>query len=285
MRAIGEYLKPSELKASAEIAGDRPEITGRKMLWRKRLKDQSTVTTSSTGSQTDKTSHVSHDRVEREPMRVPTDELLRSIKIAAGLTRGDTEREIRTINYGRRSDEMACNCCLCGRTAATPPSLVRPRVQVQPQIDVKTVAPAAAAFKRILIPPKIDRPIPYDKLCPDCKTKIQGKMPREKHHVEKVIKKISREQESYVCATSNGDKLYRAVPRTRAIEKRDQSCLAKIHKRKTDTVEEQRKIDSQITSKDTIKSNIEPLVSSCICFKLEKTGVEPMRKGNCYCAD
>lgn len=286
IRIISEYLKPAELKASrTEIAGDHPEITGRKMLWRKRLKDQSTVMTASNGSQTDKTSHVSHDRVvrdERERARVPTDELLRSIKIAAGLARPDTEREIRTINYGGRSEEMgraACNCCLCGRTP-TPPSTGL-RLEVQPQIDAKTATPpAAAAFKRMFIRPKIDHPIPHDRLCPDCKVKIQGRVPREKYHIEKIIKKISRDQKSYASLT---DKSYRAVFQKRAIEKRDQACLAKIPKRKTNPVEQKRKDDLQSILEDTEKSIVEPLSPSCICFKLEKTGVEPIKKGNCYC--
>lgn len=290
IRIISEYLKPVELKASrTEIAGDRPEITGRKMLWRKRLKDQSTVTTTSTGSQTDKTSHVSHDRVvrdERERARVPTDELLRSIKIAAGLARPDTEREIRTINYGGRSEEMGravCNCCLCGRTP-TPPS-TELRLEVQPQIDAKTATPpAAAAFKRMFIRPKIDHPIPHDRLCPDCKVKIQGRVSHERYHVEKIIKKISRDQKSYDYAPLTG-KSYREVPQKRAIEKRDQACLAKIPKRKTNPVEQKRKDDLQSILEDTEKSTIEPLSPSCICFKLEKTGVEPIKKGNCYCAD
>ncbi|KYN10751.1 PREDICTED: intracellular protein transport protein USO1-like [Trachymyrmex cornetzi] len=284
IRNISEYLKPAELKTSrTEIAGDRPEITGRKMLWRKRLKDQSTVTTSSTGSQTDKTSHVSHDRVvrdERERARVPTDELLRSIKIAAGLARPDTEREIRTINYGERPDETgraACNCCSCSKTP-TPPS-TRPRLEVQPQIDA--TPPAAAAFKRMFIRPKIDHPISH-RLCSDCKAKIQSRMPHERHHIKKIIKKISHDQESYryVSLTS---KSCRAISRKRVIEKRNQACLAKIPKQKINPIEQKRKDDLQSILEE--KSTVEPLSASCICFKLEKTGIESIKKGNCYCGD
>ena len=282
---ISEYLKPAELKASrTETAGDRPEITGRKMLWRKRLKDQSTVTTSSIGSQTtDKTSHVSHDRVvrdERERARVPTDELLRSIKIATVLARPDTEREIRTINYGGKSDEMgrtACNCCACGKTPI--PSSTRPRLEVQPQIDA--TPPAAATFKRMFIRPKIDHPILHDRLCNDCKAKIQSKMPQEKHHVEKIIKKISHDQEScrYVSLTS---KSCRAISQKRIIIKRDQACLAKISKQKINPIEQKRKDNLQSILEE--KSTVEPLSASCICFKLEKIG-ESIKKGNCYCGD
>ncbi|KYM93853.1 Zonadhesin [Cyphomyrmex costatus] len=285
IRNISEYLKPTELKAPrTEITSDRPEITGRKML--KRLKDQSTVTTSSTGSPTDKTSHVSHDRVvrdERERARVPTDELLRSIKIAAGLTRPDTEREIRTINYGRRSDETGravCNCCSCGKTPTPPPT--RPRLEVQPQIDA--TPPAVAAFERMFIRPKIDHPISHDKLCSDCKAKMQSRMPRERHHVEKIIKKISHDQESCDSVSLTG-KTYHVVSRKRVIEKRDQACLAKIHKQKPNPIEQKRKDDLQPILEDSEKSTVEPLSSSCICFKLEKTGVKPIKKGNCYCED
>lgn len=290
IQIISEYLKPVELKASrTEIAGDRPEITGRKMLWRKRLKDQSTITTTSTGSQTDKTSHVSHDRVvrdERERARVPTDELLRSIKIAAGLVRPDTEREIRTINYGGWSEEVgrvACNCCLCGRTPT--PLSTGPRLEIQPQIDAKTATPpAVAAFKRMFIRPKIDHPIPHDRLCPDCKAKIQSRMPREMHHVEKIIKKISRERKSCDCASLT-DKSCRAIPRKGPIERRDQACLAKISKRKTNPAEHKRKDDAQSIFEDSDKLTVEPLSPSCICFKLEKPSEGPIKKGNCYCAD
>lgn len=290
IQIISEYLKPVELTASrTEIAGDRPEITGRKMLWRKRLKDQSTVTTTSTGSQTDKTSHVSHDRVvrdERERARVPTDELLRSIKIVAGLVRPDTEREIRTINYGGRSEEagkVACNCCLCGRTPTLPST--GPRLEIQPQIDAKTATPpAVTAFKRMFIRPKIDHPMPHDRLCPDCKAKIQSRMPRDVHHVEKIIKKISRDQESCGCASLTG-KSCRAVPRKGEIEKRDQACLVKISRRKIHLVEHKRKDDAQSTLEDSDKLTVEPFSPSCICFKLEKASVGPIKKGNCYCAD
>lgn len=285
---ISEYLKPAEIKVpSTEIAGDRPEITGRKMPSHKRLKDQSTVTTVSAGSQTDKTSHVSHDRVvrdERERARVTTDELLRSIKIAAGLARPDAEREIRTINYGGRSDEMgkvACNCCQCGKIS-TPPS-TRPRLKARPQTDAtKTAMPpaVAAAFKRIFIPPKIDRPISYDRLCPDCIARIQGRMSREKYHIEK----ISRDQGSCGCASSI-DKSCRAVPRKREIEKKDQSCLAKMPKRKTNLVEQKRKDDLQSILEAPEKIDVEPLSPSCICYKSGKTSVQPIRKGNCYCGD
>lgn len=284
IRVISEYLKPAELKApSTEITGDHPEITGRKMLWHKRLKDQSTVTAASIGSQTDKTSHVSHDRVvrdERERARVTTDELLRSIKIAAGLARPDAEREIRTINYGGRSDEigkMACNCCQCGKIS-TPPS-TRPRLKVRPQIDAKTATPpAVTAFKRIS--PKIDRPILYDRLCLDCKTKIQGRMSNGRY-----IEKIFRDQESYDYASSI-DKSYHAAPRKREIEKKDQACLAKMPKRKTNLITEQkRKDDLQAILEDPEKFDIEPLSPSCICYKLEKPSVKPLKKGNCYCAD
>ncbi|KAM0733983.1 Zonadhesin [Formica fusca] len=285
---ISEYLKPAEIKApSTEIAGDRPEITGRKMPSHKRLKDQSTVTTVSAGAQTDKTSHVSHDRVvrdERERARVTTDELLRSIKIAAGLARPDAEREIRTINYGGRSDEMgkvACNCCQCGKIS-TPPS-TRPRLKARPQTDAaKTAMPpaVAAAFNRIFIPPKIDRPISYDRLCPDCIARIQGRMSREKYHIEK----ISRDQGSCGCASSI-DKSCRAVPRKREIEKKDQGCLAKMPKRKTNLVEHKRKDDLQSILEAPEKIDVEPLSPSCICYKSGKTSVQPIRKGNCYCGD
>ncbi|XP_067214279.1 uncharacterized protein [Linepithema humile] len=288
IQILSEYLKPAELKASStEFAGDHPEITGRKMLWRKRLKDQSTVTTASIEAQTDKTSHVSHDRVvrdERERARVPTDELLRSIKIAAaGLTRPDIKREIRTINYGGRSEEKeTCNCCLCGEIPSS--SSTRPRLEVPPQIDVKIATPPATAACKCVFPlSKIDRSIWHDKLCPDCKTKIQDKMSREKHHIGKIIKKMSRDPESCGCA-SLIDKSCRAVSRKKAIEKKDQSCLAKIRKRKTN-IEQKKTDDLQSILADSKKSDIEPLSSSCICFKLDKTGVEPIRKGNCYCAD
>ncbi|KYQ47121.1 hypothetical protein ALC60_13867 [Trachymyrmex zeteki] len=252
------------------------------MLWRKRLKDQSTVTTFSTGSQTDKTSHVSHDRVvrdERERARVPTNELLRSIKIAAELTRPDTEREIRTINYGGRSDETgraACNCCSCGKTP-TPP-LARPRLEVQPQIDA--TPPEAIAFKRMFIRSKIDHPISHDRLCSDCKAKIQSRMPHERHHIKKIIKKISHDQESYGLSLTS-----KTILRKRLIEKKDQACLAKIPKQKINPIEQKRKDDLQSILEDSEKSTVEPLSSSCICFKLEKTGVEPIKKGNCYCGD
>lgn len=287
IRVISEYLKPAELKASStEITGDHPEITGRKMLWHKRLKDQSTVTTASTGSQTDKTSHVSHDRVvrdERERARVTTDELLRSIKIAAGLARPDAEREIRTINYGGRSDEigkMTCNCCQCGKISI-PPS-TRPRLKVRPQIDAKTATPpAVAAFKRTFIPPKIDRPISYDRLCLDCKAKIQGRMSNEKYYIEKIL----HDQGSCGCASSI-DKSCRAASRKREIEKKDQACLAKMPKRKTNLIIEQKKKDNlQAILEDPEKFDIEPLSPSCICYKLEKPSAKPTRKGNCYCAD
>ncbi|XP_011054371.1 PREDICTED: titin-like [Acromyrmex echinatior] len=284
IQSISEYSKSTELKASrTEIAGDRPEITGRKMLWRERLKDQSTVTTSSIGSQTDKTSHVSHDRVvrdERERARVPTDELLRSIKIAAGLARPDTEREIRTINYGGKSDEMGrttCNCCSCGKTPTSPST--RPRLEVQPQIDA--TPPAASTFKRMFIRPKIDQPILHDRLCSDCKAKIQSKIPHERQHIEKIIKKICHDQEScrYVSLTSKSC----AISQKRIIKKRDQACLAKISKQKINPVEQKRKDNLQSILEE--KSTVEPLSASCICFKLEKTGAEPIKKGNCYCGD
>jgi hypothetical protein len=290
IQILNEYLKPAELKApSTEFASDHPEITGRKMLWRKRLKDQSTVTTASIEAQTDKTSRVSHDRVirdERERARVPTDELLRSIKIAAAeLTRPDIKREIRTINYGGRFDQMekeACNCCLCGEI---PSSSIRARLEVPPQIDMKFATPlATAACRRVFPLSKIDRSIWHDKLCSDCKTKIQDKMSREKHHIGKIIKKMSRDPESCGCASS-ADKSCRAISRKKAIEKKDQSCLVKIRKQKTNIVEQKKKDDLQSILADSKKLGVEPLSSSCICFKLDKTGVEPIKKGNCYCAD
>lgn len=290
IQVLSEYLKPAEIKApSTEFASGHPEITGQKMLWDKRLKDQSTVTTASIEAQTDKTSRVSHDRVvrdERERARVPTDELLRSIKIAAArLTRLDIKREIRTINYDRRSDEMGketCNCCLCGEIPSS--SSIRARLEVPPQIDVKIAPPPATTACRCVFPlPKIDHSIWHDKLCPDCKTKIQDKMSREKHHTGKIIKK-SRDLKSCDCA-SLADKSCRTVSRKKVIEKNDQSCLAKIHKRKMNSIEQKKKDDLQSISADSKKSNIEPLSSSCICFKLDKPDVEPIRKGNCYCAD
>lgn len=282
VRIIDEYLKAPELKASTEIAEDRPEITGRKMVGRERLKDQSTVTTSNAGSQTDKTSRVSHDRVEREPVRVPTDELLQSIKIVVGgPTRSDTEREIRTINYRKRSDDdtaVACNCCLCGRIA-TPPS-TKPRSQIQSQIDAKTATLAAIAFKRVLIAPKINRPIPYDRLCLDCKAKIQGRIPgSEKHRVKEIAKKISRE--NHIAAITS--KSCGTDPLRRTIEKKNQCCLAKIPKRKTDVVEKKRKSDSETISKDARKAEMESSCSSCICSA--ESGVKSARKRNCCCAN
>ncbi|XP_070153648.1 titin homolog [Polyergus mexicanus] len=286
---ISQYLKPAEIKAlSTEIAGGRPEITGRKMPSHKRLKDQSTVMTVSAGSQTDKTSHVSHNRVardERERARVTTDELLRSIKIAAGLARPDAEREIRTINYGGRSDEIgkvACNCCQCGKIS-TPPS-TKPRLKTRPQTDAaKTATPTAvaAAFKRIFISPKTDRPISYDRLCSDCIARIQGRVSREKYHIEK----ISRDQGSCDCASSIDKSCRRAVPRRREIEKKDQGCLAKMPKRKTNLVEQKRKDDLRSILEDPEKIDVEPLSPSCICYKSGKTSVQPIRKGNCYCGD
>ncbi|KAL6433356.1 hypothetical protein ACFW04_006492 [Cataglyphis niger] len=281
---ISEYLKPAEMKAPyTKFTDDRPEITGRKMPSYKRLKDQSTVTTNSAGSQTDKTSRVSHDRVVRdERARVTADELLRSIKIAAKLARPDAEREIRTINYGGRSDEMrgkvTCNCCQCGKIS-TPPS-ARPRMKVQPQIDaVKTPTPPAAVFRHTFTPPKSDRPISYDRLCPDCIAKIQSKMMREKYHIEKT----SRDQAS--CGCSSLDKPCCTGPRKREIEKKDQGSLVKMPKRKTNFVEQKRKDDLQSILEDPEKIDIEPLSPSCICYKSGKISPGPMRKGNCYCGD
>lgn len=287
---ISEYLKPAELKASsAKIAGDRPEITGRKMLERKRLKDQSTVTTAGTGSQTDKTSHVSHERAvrdERERARVPTNELLRSIKIAAGLTRPDTEHEIRTINYGGRTDEISktvCNCCLCGKISS--PLSIGSKLKFQPQIDAKTVTPAAAAaFKRIFIPPKIDRPIPYNRLCPDCKVRIQAKMSHERYHIKKTTKKISRDQESYCGCTTVTGRSCGAIYRTKAVDKRDQSCLAKIPKQKPAVIEQTVKSDLQMILKDSNSLTVKPLSPSCTC-ELEKSDVKLPKNGNCCCPD
>lgn len=290
-RIISEYFAPVELETSSEIASDRPEITGRKMLWRKRLKDQSTVTTTSAGSQTDKTSHVSHDRVARERARLTTDELLRSIKIAAGLTRGDTEREIRTINYGLRSDDettstrtAACNCCLCGDAASS--TSTRGRSQIQPQVDARTTTPLTAVFKRAFAPLKTDHAIPHDKLCPDCKAKIQGKITRDKQRIERIVEKVSQDRESHTSSLSTGGStLCRAVPQKKTIEKRDQCCLAKIPKRKTEVAEQRKKSDPPALTEETKETDVKPLTPSCTCFQLEKPSTGPMRKGNCYCAD
>ncbi|XP_032663644.1 titin-like [Odontomachus brunneus] len=282
---ISEYFKSAELEANAEIAGDRPEITGRKIPWRKRLKDQSTVTTTNAGLQTDKTSHVSHDRVERERARLTTDELLRSIKIAARLTRGDPEREIRTINYGvRTSDDddgtatrAACNCCLCGNAASSSSSSpTRPKSQIQS----KTTAPLAAAFKRAFIPLKADHVIPYDRLCPDCKAKIQGKMTRDQYRVEQIVGKISHNRENQTSSLATS---CHVVPRRRTIEKKDQSCSAKIPKRKGEVAEQKKKKRDTLTAAEQMEKK--PLTPSCICFQLEKPSAGPMRKGNCHCAD
>jgi len=173
---------------------------------------------------------------------------------------------------------------MCGRTP-TPPSTGL-RLEVQPQIDAKTATPpAVAAFKRMFIRPKIDHPmIPHDRLCPDCKAKIQSRMPRERHYVEKIIKKISRDHESCGCASLTG-KSCRAIPRKKMIKKKDQACLAKIPKRKTNPVEQKKKDDMQSILEDSQELTVKPLSPSCICFKLEKTGVESIKEGNCYCAD
>lgn len=212
---------------------------------------------------------------------------MRSIKIAARLTRGDTEREIRTINYGVRTADdddgtatrAACNCCLCGN-AASYSSSTRPGSQTRQ----KTTAPLAAAFKRAFIPLKTDHVIPYDRLCPDCKAKIQGKVTRDQYRVEQIVGKISRNRDSQassLLATS-----CHAVPRRRTVEKRDQSCSAKIPKRKSEVAEQRKKRDPPTTAERTErKTDVKPLTPSCTCFQLEKPSAGPMRKGNCYCAD
>lgn len=284
---IRKYFKPSELEANVEITGARPEITGRKIPWRKRLKDQSTVTTTSPGSQTDKSSHVSYDRVERERSRLTTDELLRSIKIVTGLARGDTEREIRTINYGMRTTDdetttrAACNCCLCGNASS---SSMRSKVPIQPQIDAKTTTPLAAVFKRAFVPPKTDHVIPYDRLCQDCKVKIQSKITRDRYRIEQVVDKITQAKEKHTSSLSTGTSCC-AVLREKTVEKRDQSCLAKMPKRKTEVAEQKRKRDLPAFSEQTEETDVKPLTPSCTCFQLEKPSAGPMRKGNCYCAD
>lgn len=282
-RIISEYLKPAGLEARSV---HRPEITGRKMLWR--LRDQSTVTTASAGSQTDKASRVSHDRVERERARLATDELLRSIKIAAGRTRGDAEREIRTIHYDARLDDEAtatkraavCDCCLCGNaTSSLLTTEARSRVA---QPDARTTTPLMAAFKRALVPLKTDHMIPYDRLCLDCKAKIQGKVMRDKRRIESIVEKVSQDRESYFesLPSSSAGTCCHAVPLKRTVEKRDQCCSVKIPRRKPELAEQKRRCDQP-----TLAAEVKPLTPSCICFQLEKPIAGPMKKGNCYCAD
>jgi hypothetical protein len=266
---ISEYFEPPELKVSnAEITSNRTEITDRKMLEFKSLKDQSTVTTVTIGSQTDKTTHVSHERVrvERERARIPANELLRSIKIATGLTRPDTEREIRTINYGTNPDETnnICNCCLCGKTT------IRPKLEVQPQIDARIAMPPAA-FKPYVT--KIDRPLSSSRLCSNCRGKrSQSKNLQQKYQI---IRSFTRNQESYSYASS-ADKSYRTICRTKTIEKRDQASLAKISKQKVK--------DGLQTILEDPKCT-ESFSPSCTCYKIEQSEKKVVRKGNCYCAD
>ncbi|XP_025163922.1 fibrous sheath CABYR-binding protein-like [Harpegnathos saltator] len=276
-RLIGEYFQA----AATESGGvGRPEITGRKMPQHKRLRDQSTVTSSSAGSQTDKTSRASHERVERERGRLTTEQLLRSIKTAAaGLTRGDTEREIRTINYAVRpeTDGASCNCCLCGDDASswTPTS-------GRPQADARTPpSPSlAAAFKRALLPVKASHMIPYDRLCPACRAKVQAKVTRDKGRMEEIVERASRDKQTDAAAPR------RAASRKRTVEKRDQWCLAKIPRRKVaEVAESRRKSDPSEEQQRSKKTDATPLTPSCICFQLEKPGAMPARKGNCYCAD
>jgi len=266
---ISEYFEPLELKVSStEIS---PEITGQKIEF-KSLKDQSTITTVTIGSQTDKTRHVSHERVrvERERARIPTNELLRSIKIATGLMRPDTEREIRTINYGAKPDETSniCNCCLCGKTTIR--SKLEP--QIQPQIDART-ATSPAAFKPYVT--KIDRPLSSNRLCSNCKGKSsQSRNLQQKYQI---IRSICRNQESYSYASS-ADKSYRTVCRTKTIEKRDQASLAKISRQKV-------KDGLQTILEDPKCATAESFSPSCTCYKAEQSEKKAVKRGNCYCAD
>lgn len=289
-RITSGHLKPSMLKTNIEIADEPPEITGRKILWCERLTDQSTVATIDIGSEpSDKTSHISHDRVmrdksDRRTMRVvPMDEILRSMKIAGPTRFDNTERKIRTINYSKRPDamkKMTCNCCSCGRT--TSPTSIKSRLEVQPQIGVKTTT--MPPFEHVFIPRKIDRETVNGKLCTDCKAKITEKVLREKYCVENgIIKSPLGDQETYYDHTLRTGGLRHAVPpRKRTVEKRDQSCLIKLPTRGNN---QRRRIDLQSLLERTRKSDVEPLSPSCICFKLGNSTAGSIKKGNCNCAD
>lgn len=159
------------------------------------------------------------------------------------------EKELRSIYYTKKSEEMEqakCNCCKCGKKLP------------------EMYEPAYPTLKK----PATVQPPQQEALCTDCKLKKIQKVLKAQDPLKKVPKKHTCDQEICTCAPIPTKTLTKAFPCKK--EKMDQGCTAKIPKLKR----KPKKIDND-EDEDSVL---------CSCSGIIETK-EGLKRVHCACGD
>ncbi|KAI4485308.1 hypothetical protein M0804_006813 [Polistes exclamans] len=265
-------LKITDQK-STETGGD-PEISEKKMRWRKRPKNRSAVLNLNVSSQTDKPLLVLRGTTQ-EPNLNKKQRLLSDILRSLKSDINTEEKEIRSINYNNKINEIyKCDCCVCGNNNSSP--------------KISTTVRSRPKFVNTKIP-NMDQNMQDEKSSyRTLKSNIKEKLQTCNFCAPNVSKfsKLVCDQEMCTCSASSSKiKVGINSKRKYKSEKKDQSCLAKIPKRKIRSKE--RKKDDEMESitcqgkcvkceENKIKErkyhkDLDDSPSNCICTKIERT--------------
>lgn len=247
-----------------------PEVLERLARWKKSSKERSTATTMTTGSQTEKLSCLQ----------------IHQSKIG-------TEHELRSIHYAgkvEQSQQVQCNCCICGKTVSS--SGLGSKTCIEGQEPILRLLSALPMLSK-LGASAVDQAAQHEAFCPECKMRKFGEALKTQDppkQLKQDSKKSMRDQEIDACTSSS-----RRTPSSRVKQKTDQCCMAKISRLKT---ERMLKKESSVSTVDTMckegdeqktvtsqKGEDEDLVE-CICCTTVETGKSGvLKKVRCACGD
>lgn len=161
------------------------------------------------------------------------------------------EKELRSIYYTKKSEEMEqgkCNCCKCGK---------------------KLPAMYESAYPT-LKKPTTTQPTQHEALCADCKLKKVQKVLKAQDPLKKVPKKYTCDQEICTCAPTLTKGLKKPFPCKMKKEKMDQGCTAKIPKMKR---------KPKMMDNDEDQDSVQ-----CTCSGIIETK-EGLKRVHCACGD
>ncbi|KAG7212423.1 hypothetical protein KM043_012738 [Ampulex compressa] len=270
-----------------------PEAPGakKKPFRKKHTLDESTITTSASSSQTDRSSSPlgTSGKSARKPH--PLSALLETLALEQA-SRSEPERELRTISYGRRSteaDKLQCNCCSCGKdTSPAPKARHALKSPLIPQGALRKIAGQRS-------PKKSDQETWLRGLCLECRTRREQRAARSPALPKptRAGRKIMCDQE--VCACPNeAPKPGISQPwRKSGLARKDESCTAKIPRAKSSGSREREVrrgerggIEGEESERREGESVGRDSLANCICFKVvDNDGVGQRRILSCSCGE
>ncbi|XP_076300588.1 uncharacterized protein LOC143218905 [Lasioglossum baleicum] len=100
--------------------------------------------------------------------------ILQTLKTSGVYSKLEPEKELRTIHYGKKSDdaEGRCNCCLCGKTVQDTPPGPKTVASTLPGASTSSVVKLLQALPLMSkTGPGVDQGVQHESLCKECNVK------------------------------------------------------------------------------------------------------------------